>query len=121
MAKAFFAALAVGLGLVLWLSLPRGIMRPCPVCQGSGSLPLSAPIYEGKAGQWQEKKALLCPFCAQGRISLHDLREKRELMMRWMVREQKLDPQELVRRVEAAWGKPGLDELHKRKFFIGSN
>lgn len=122
MAKAFFAAFLALLAGVLWVSLPRGIKRPCPVCQGAGTLPATHPIFEGR-GQgknetWVERRETLCPFCDQGRLSLYDLRLKRGLMLKWMVKEQKLDPKELARRAEAGWGKDGLDELHRKNFYL---
>lgn len=122
MAKAFFMSMLALLGLSLWLTLPHALKKDCPVCLGEGLLPVKAGVFVAeRGGKWREKKTMLCPFCKEGRISHYDLEEKRELMMRWMVREQKLAAPELLRRVERGWDQEGLDLLHDKKFFLGSD
>jgi hypothetical protein len=118
MAKAFFGIFLVFLGALLWITLPRAIKRPCPVCQGTGVLEASRPIVVGKGKEWIPQKTLLCPFCEKGRISLYDLKLHREQMLRWMVKEQKLDPETLVKRVKDGFGDEGLEALHKHNFFM---
>jgi hypothetical protein len=118
MAKAFFGAFLLVVVAVLWVSIPRAIMRTCPVCQGRGTLPSANPIMVGKGDQWVEKTELLCPFCDHGRISLYDLRLHRSQMIRWMVKEQKLAPEVLLSRVKDGFGEAGLDDLHANNFYM---
>jgi hypothetical protein len=120
MIKAFFGALLLLFGGILWVTLPRALKNPCPVCQGRGVLEASTPIVVGKGKDWIQKKDLLCPFCSEGRISRYDLKLHQSQMLRWMVKEQKLAPDELVRRVKEGFGQKGLDELHQSNFFMES-
>lgn len=120
MAKAFFGAFLVFLGLMLWVTLPRAIKRPCPVCQGTGYLPSPQPLVTRSGKDWVERDKMLCPFCTEGRISLYDLKLHRSQMLRWMVKEQKLAPEVLVKRVGEGFGQEGLDELHQVNFFMDS-
>lgn len=113
MAKAFFGAFLLLFGLVAWVSIPHAIKRTCPVCEGRGTLESRRQIMVGKGKEWVEKKELLCPFCNEGQISLYDLRLHRAQMIRWMVKEQKLEPAVLVRRVEQGWGAEGLQAWHE--------
>ena len=118
MAKAFFGAFLLLFGLVLWISLPRAMKKPCPVCQGTGLLESRTPIVVGKGREWVEKKELLCPFCVEGKISLYELKLHRLQMIRWMVKEQKLEPEVLVKRVREGFGEEGLSELDRSHFFM---
>lgn len=118
MVKAFFGLVIVLLAALLWVTVPRGIMRTCPVCQGTGYLQLDKPIYVAKGSEWVEKSEMLCPFCVDGKISLYDLRLHRTQMLKWMVKEQKLAPEVLVKRVQDGFGQDGLDELHRSNFFM---
>jgi hypothetical protein len=118
MAKAFFGVLILVLCWLLWVTVPRGITRTCPVCQGRGVLDLDKPIYVAQGKDWVEKDQMLCPFCQGGKISLYDLRLHRTQMLRWMVKEQKLPPEVLVQRVSQGFGQAGLDELHDKNFFL---
>jgi hypothetical protein len=121
MVKAFFAVVLLCFLALLWVTVPRGIMRSCPVCQGTGYLQLEQPIYVASGTNWVEKTQMLCPFCEGGKISLYDLRLHRTQMLRWMVKEQKLSPEVLVKRVQDAFGQDGLDELHRSNFFMDNS
>lgn len=120
MAKVFFGLIIFFLAWVLWVTVPRAIMRECPVCQGKGYLELEHPLYTAQGNQWVEQTTMLCPFCNGGKISLYDLREHQTQMLRWMVKEQKLNPEVLVQRVKESFGQSGLDELHQSNFFMDS-
>src|SRR5687767_4596823 len=120
MTKAFFGALLLLLAGLFWVSLPRALKKPCPVCQGRGTLEPASTIMVVKGKDWVQKKELLCPFCTEGRISHYDLKLHQSQMLRWMVKEQKLAPDELVRRVKEGFGQKGLDELHQSNFFMES-
>jgi hypothetical protein len=117
MGKAFFGAVLLLLAALLWVTLPRGIKKTCPVCQGQGFLLSQKPIFVGKGKGWEEKDRLLCPFCEGGKISLHELKLRRTQMLHWMVKEQRLQPEILVQRVREGWGEAGLQELHEADFF----
>ena len=118
MVKAFFGILILALAALIYVSAPKAMMRSCPVCQGYGRLSTPKPLMVAKGHEWIEKKDLLCPFCTGGQLSLYDLRNKEDLMLRWMVVEQKLPPDVLVKRVRAGWGEEGVTRLHEKNFFI---
>ena len=118
MVKAFFMLVLLGLGLLAWIAVPQYVRRPCPVCQGAGVYSPGQPIEVLEHGQLLQRQSLLCPFCEGGTVSLFELRERRTKMLQWMVKEQKLPPEVLVKRVKDAFGQAGLDELHNNNFFM---
>lgn len=109
--RIFFALVALIAAAVLWKAYPSMVYRDCPVCQGQGRLTLRQPLVEVKRGQTVERRDILCPFCQAGRMSLAGLRSQQANILRWMVKEQQLKGDELVKRVNDAFGEPGLQAL----------
>lgn len=97
-----------------WKAYPSMVWRTCPVCEGQGSLRLRQAAVILRKGVPVEKPSILCPFCDGGRLSLARLRDQQANILRWMVKDQRLEGAELVRRVQAAYGPDGVAELGRQ-------
>jgi hypothetical protein len=109
--RIFFSLVALAAAAVLWKAYPSMVHRQCPVCLGQGRLTLRQPLVEVKRGEPVERRDILCPFCQGGRLSLAELRGQEANILRWMVKDQQLKGDELVRRVRDAYGEEGLRAL----------
>jgi hypothetical protein len=118
MAKLLLGLCVALLAAFIWASVPHYVRRTCPVCEGAGYYTIGGPVKISQGGKVLEKERFLCPFCDGGTLSLYDLRQRQTQMLKWMVKQQKLPPEELVRRVNDSFGQEGLDELHANNFFM---